>query len=830
MNRNRIALLSIMFGAAFSASAVGPLQFANITAQLTNAVSGPLATNVSISLYGVANDANSTVAAVGFGSTTIAGTFVTNAVLPGMMWVVNTNATPQTPNLKLSAVAFGGTNFVASGSNDIIFSSSDGMTWSNRGIAVKNTAEVSGIAFNSTNFVVVKQVPEIDWSDSSLANWQIATLLNANADPFESFRAVTRYGTNGFAACGAFEDIRSSTDAGATWQTNRGSFAFGTTNNLLGIAADDSNSLVSVGANGLVIALTNGMVWNLTRIPPLMNLNAVAYTGTNFGFITVGNGGVIFTSTNGANWNSQPGPVTTNLYGVTFARSGILQGVGAIVGAGGNVILVGTAPQAPTNTLGATNCATFPLPAANNPLFADVVTDQDHPPFTVAVDWYTNQFATPGEAEVATNTTLYSPPYNAAATNAPVYYTNYAQTRDLRTGFTSTNRTPVVLRINPRPTSTLLSLTTTNCNEGLPFNLTNVLTGIGPWTIVWSSNSVSVTQAVAVAAPGPYTNVFQVTPTNTFLDSSFTNIYFVLSVSNNGTTCTGNQPADISNGADVNVVIDPRPTSSLFSLTTTNCNEGLPFNLTNVLTGIGPWTVVWSSNSIPVTQNVLTNIAGPYTNVFQVTPTNTFLDSSFTNIYFVLSVSNNGTTCIGDQSPDISNGADVNVVINPRPTSSLLSLTTTNCNEGLPFNVTNVLTGIGPWTVVWSSNSVSVTQAVAVAASGPYTNMFQVTPTNTFLDSSYTNIYFVLSVSNNGTTCIGNQPADITNGADVNVVINPRPTSALLSLTTTNCNEGLPFYLTNVLTGIGPWTVVWSSNSIPVTQNILTNPERYWSE
>jgi hypothetical protein len=741
--------------------------------------------------------------------------FITNgSPFPSNFWVLNPVASPN-PNLKLSAVTSGNGLFLATGSNNIVFTSSDGVNWTSNGpVFSQNTAEGSGLAFNNGHFAAVAQAPEIAWADASSLSWNGAALPHPSF--VESFRGVTSFGTNSFAACGILGDIRTSTDGGVSWQTNRGRVTFP---DLTGIAAaDDGQTLVSVGvrSNGLATAIfsTNGGTnWTAATGTTSNNLNAVAFSGTTGGFVAVGSNGVVLVSTDsGVTWTPQTNITSSNLYGITFARSNLLRSVGVIVGQGGTVILVGTAPPAPTSIVNATNCA-----GVTNAVFAFPLPDSDHPAGTLTIDWYANAVPFSGETSIAMNTNSIFPSYDPAildGANAATYFTNFAQARDLRTGFVSTNRTPVILKVNPRPTSTLVSFNTTECNEGQSNTLTTVLTGLGPWTVVWSSNGVPVTQVVNQAIAGPYIDTFIVVPTNTFLNSAFTNVYFVSSISNDDTTCIGNLPKDIT-GVDM-VLVNPRPTSTLGSFNTVTCNDGQSLTLTNVLTGLGPWTVVWSSNNVLVTQPVDASVPGPFTNTFTVVPTSTLANAPFVNSFFVQSVSNNGTMCIGDQSSDITGSVDVTV--NPRPTSTLTSFSTTSCNEGPAFTLTNVLTGLGPWTVVWSSNGVPVTQPVNVIAPGPYTNNFSVAPTNTFLNSAYTNIYFVLSVSNNGTMCTGNQAGDLT--GQVTVTINPRPTSTLSSLVTTNCDDGLPVTLTNVLTGLGPWTVVWSSNNVLVTQPV----------
>jgi hypothetical protein len=183
----------------------------------------------------------------------------------------------------------------------------------------------------------------------------------------------------------------------------------------------------------------------------------VAYTGN--GFIVVGNAGVILTSPDGLTWTGETSPTVNSLYGVALARSGNLQGVTVLVGDGGTVVIGGTVPPPPTSAVHGTNCAYSP--GTTPALTVQPFTNSYYPPGAVTVDWYDMQ--TNG-TQLATATNSFTPTNavpgpDGLATN----YTYWAEERDLRTGFLSTNRTPVTLRIEPRPTSPMSNGDMTSC-------------------------------------------------------------------------------------------------------------------------------------------------------------------------------------------------------------------------------------------------------------------------------------------------------------------------------------------------------------------------------
>jgi len=362
--------------------------------------------------------------------------------------------------------------------------------------------------------------------------------------------------------------------------------------------------------------------------------------------------------------------------------------------------------------------------------------------------------------------------------------------------------------VNPRPTAALLSFNSVDCNIGPFYTLTNTLTGIGPWTVYWNDGYVQTTNAGLGNAA---TLIRTVYPTNSFkANVASNNVYFVTVVSN-ADSCSGNQAGDIT-GVVTNTV-NPRPTAALLSFNSVDCNIGPFYTLTNTLTGIGPWTVYWNDGYVQTTNAGLGNAA---TLIRTVYPTNSFkANVASNNVYFVTVVSN-ADSCSGNQAGDIT-GVVTNTV-NPRPTAALLSFNSVDCNIGPFYTLTNTLTGIGPWTVYWNDGYVQTTNAGLGNAA---TLIRTVYPTNSFkANVASNNVYFVTVVSN-ADSCSGNQAGDIT-GVVTNTV-NPRPTAALLSFNSVDCNIG-PFYtLTNTLTGIGPWTVYWNDGYVQTTNAGLGN-------
>lgn len=861
MNPKKLALGLLSIGAAgcVSALAADPLQlqFTNITAALYGS-------NYTATLNAVAFGGSNNFLAVGNQKKYILGNFVS-----GQPWFIGGNwATNQisagASNVILATVASSGNLFVASGDNNLVFSAANifspgGLSWATNYNIFANSSYAPGLAFNGTNFVAVGAVPGISSSGTNLPenkNWNVDSFVTPALSFFESFRGITPFGARGFAACGVAGDVRLSSD-GINWSNA----PIGSTSqpNYLSIADDGNNTLVCVGAAtsasggyGIIQVFTNIS----TSVTPLVatNLsanntpfNSVAYTGS--GFVAVGNNGQVFTSTNGVTWFqvpptnipsvNVPSTASLNLNGVAFGAAGsLMQDVGEIVGANGNVIIC--APPPPTNSSLGNKwiCVgvTTPVVAGTKVALPANTLQVTNAWGTnlVTVDWYDapvgGNLITNGTFFITNNMFSFTPPF---VTDNTDNYTNHywAQARDLRTGFVNTNRTEMVLTNFMRPMSAMVT-TNVICN-GDSTTLTNLLTGNGPWTVYWTDGFSNFTNMVGGSgvyyAAHPYTNTLPLpnaafNPTNLFANAATNHNYWVWKLSDtffpaddptNLNPAGDNFSGDLA-GSDL-VTVNPRPTST--SVTTNTICNGSPVTLTNILTGLGPWTVYWTDGFTNYTQVVTVPEAGPYTNTLAIpnsafNPTNVFLNASTNHYYWVTLVTDsNCVSGVGDLA-----GTNM-IAVNPRPTSTSIS-TNEICN-GDPTIITNVLTGFGPWTVYWTDGTSNFTQVVSVPLAGPYTNTLLLpnsafNPTNTLANAAVSHSYWVTLVTDS------NCASDAGDLVGINLVqVDPRPTS---SCVTTNeiCN-GDTTVLTNVLTGLGPWTVYWTDGTTTYTQAVNIN-------
>jgi hypothetical protein len=462
-------------------------------------------------------------------------------------------------------------------------------------------------------------------------------------------------------------------------------------------------------------------------------------------------------------------------------------------------------------------------------------------PWTVQWNDGTNQtVGTPGQGGpvMLSRTVVY--PTNFFGANGPhtnaYYVTNVS---DYWSCQASVGLTDIVGRVelilNPRPTAKLVTtnfpnylFAQTNCDIGVSYQVTNVLTGIGPWTVQWNDGTNQTVGTPGQGGPVMLSRTV-VYPTNIFgANGPHTNVYFVTNVSDYWSCQASVGLTDIV--GRVELILNPRPTVTLITtnlatnlFVKADCDYAISYQVTNVLTGIGPWTVQWNDGT---NQTVGTpGQAGPMLLSRAVLyPTNFFAANvPHTNVYFVTNVSDYWSCLASVGLNDIA--GRVELIVSPRPTATLITTNVAtnlyvqaNCDVGALYQVTNSLTGIGPWTVQWNDGT---NQTIGIPGQLGPTNLVRILyPTNSFAaNAPYTNIYFITNVTDLSGCQANTGLTDIV--GKVELIISPRPTATLVTtnfannlFAQTNCDSGLlQQAVTNVLTGIGPWTVQWNDGT-----------------
>jgi photosystem II stability/assembly factor-like uncharacterized protein len=144
-------------------------------------------------------------------------------------------------------------------------------------------------------------------------------------------------------------------------------------------------------------------------------------------------------------------------------------------------------PSAPFNPKGATNCALHDQygECANPPLTVQVLTNGCNPAGAITANWYANDVGGPGLA-LASHSLSYVP-----TNSTPGTYTYWAEAQDTTTLLVSTNRTPVVFKVNALPYAP---------TNGI--GATNVLTALYQTNYALSVSVDNSTNLIATNTPG----------------------------------------------------------------------------------------------------------------------------------------------------------------------------------------------------------------------------------------------------------------------------------------------------------------------------------------
>jgi hypothetical protein len=360
-------------------------------------------------------------------------------------------------------------------------------------------------------------------------------------------------------------------------------------------------------------------------------------------------------------------------------------------------------PPSATSLGNQTNCGALP----SSPLSVSVEAGD-------TADWY----ALPvGGTSLAMNTLSFVP-----AGSLPGTFTYYAEARDPLTGLVSASRTAMVLSIGSHPTATLITTNAANnlfvqnnCDYGVSYQVTNILTGTGPWTVQWNDGTNQTIGIPGQAGPVMLSRTV-LYPTNFFgANGPHTNVYFVTNVTDSGGCQANAGLGDIV--GQVALVMNPRPTVTLIttnganhSFVQVNCDVAVPYQVTNLLTGMGPWTVQWNDGT-----NQIIGIAGQagpvlLSRTLLVPMSQSGANGPQTNVFFVTSVSDLGGCQANPAFGDIV--GQVALMINPRPTA-VVSGSATICS-GSSTNIQAALTGSAPWNVAWSDGVIQTVIASPV--------------------------------------------------------------------------------------------------------------------
>ncbi|MBK7172938.1 MAG: T9SS type A sorting domain-containing protein [Bacteroidales bacterium] len=168
----------------------------------------------------------------------------------------------------------------------------------------------------------------------------------------------------------------------------------------------------------------------------------------------------------------------------------------------------------------------------------------------------------------------------------------------------------------------------------------------------------------------------------------------------------------------VTIVVNPRPTS-VISGTETVC-YGQTANLSITLTGTGPWNLVYTDGSTPVTVNGIN--ASPYTFAVNTLSTKTYTVTSLSDSKCTA----NAGDMTGSATVTVNAGCQVVTLSQPDPlTATITGSANINCGSSTNLTVT-ISGGTAPYQVTYNGNNYN----------GPSPIIFSVSPTETITFNS----------------------------------------------------------------------------------------------
>ena len=321
----------------------------------------------------------------------------------------------------LAGITYGQGNFVAGGSSSNLFASSVPASWTISPVLRAGTFQVSSLAASGNSIFASLQTLQVFYSTGlfpSIFTNSSALFLDANLNGIASSSptSVVVVGNQGGAnnsIAGAYVAI--STSGGTNFSSTVDQTTGGT--NLLAVASGALGT-IAVGSDGAAWFSTSGNYTFPVRKSVGVTNNLYGVTTNTDGFIAVGDKGLIASSVDGTNWTTTTFG-TNNLKAVTYASSGPLVGLTFAVGANGTILVGGDAPTIPT--LSTHYLEEIQYAPANS----YTVTASGFPS-TAFVNWYTYSGGT--YTEVLAN----SPTYTFTNLTQGSTYTVYARAQDSR--------------------------------------------------------------------------------------------------------------------------------------------------------------------------------------------------------------------------------------------------------------------------------------------------------------------------------------------------------------------------------------------------------------
>jgi photosystem II stability/assembly factor-like uncharacterized protein len=202
----------------------------------------------------------------------------------------------ESPYTGVGMIAAAANNAIyATGDNGTLLFSSDGTHWSQQ--AIPTTSSLEAIAASGATAYVGGEGRAVFGTTNTGGTW---TSQFGSLGFKENYVNMSMGAPNAVWAVGGAGLIAKTTDLGQTWTPQ----ASGTAQNLRGISAPSTTTVVAVGEGGVITRTTDGTNWATVTSPTGQNLRDVSMADTSYGFAVGDNGTVLRTTNGGAAWTA----------------------------------------------------------------------------------------------------------------------------------------------------------------------------------------------------------------------------------------------------------------------------------------------------------------------------------------------------------------------------------------------------------------------------------------------------------------------------------------------------------------------------------------------
>lgn len=222
-------------------------------------------------------------------------------------------------------ILWSGSLYVAAGSADTIWSSPDGINWTQRHTVSSSFFTFTDGFWDGNTFFLIGNGA----FDQDSKIFTSLTALSWSEYSTPKMGGFTK-GTDIFIGLGAVNPLFYSSADAITWAD----ITTPPKNTILGIATNGTNQIVAVGANRNILTSPDGFNWTLRLSSTSPSLNEVVWSGSQY--VAVGGDGLILTGPNGIDWTQRTSGTSSELFDVVWSGSRFV----AVGGSGSTAVIL----------------------------------------------------------------------------------------------------------------------------------------------------------------------------------------------------------------------------------------------------------------------------------------------------------------------------------------------------------------------------------------------------------------------------------------------------------------------------------------------------------